>query len=116
MVGKTLPTLLLLICSNGFMTVAWYGHLRFPTSRLWLAILLSWMIALAEYCFAVPANRIGYANGLSGGQLKIIQECVTLSVFAIFAALVLGEPLGWRYLGAFICMIGAAAFMFAGRT
>jgi uncharacterized protein (DUF486 family) len=89
MPGKALPTILLLFASNGFMTLAWYGHLRFSAAKLWIAILLSWMIALAEYCLAVPANRIGYANGLSGGQLKIIQECVTLVVFAAFAALVL---------------------------
>ena len=111
-----LRTASLLIISNIFMTIAWYGQLRFPLAKLWVAILLSWMIALAEYCPAVPANRIGYANGLSGGQLKIIQECITLAIFAIFAALVLREPVGWRYLGAGLCMVGAAAFMFAGRA
>jgi len=116
MMERALPTILLLICSNSFMTVAWYGHLRFPQSKLWIAVLVSWLIALAEYCFAVPANRIGYLHGLSGGQLKIIQECVTLAVFAIFAVLVLREPLGWRYVGACLCMVGAAAFMFAGRA
>lgn len=116
MLARALPTLLLLVCSNAFMTLAWYGHLRFPQSRLWLAVMLSWGIALAEYCFAVPANRIGYAQGLSGGQLKIMQECVTLIVFAGFAVLVLKEPLTWRYLGAFACIAGAAAFMFVGRA
>lgn len=116
MLGKALPTILLLTVSNVFMTTAWYGQLRFPQARLWAAVLLSWMIALVEYCFAVPANRIGYANGLSGGQLKIIQECITLAVFAVFAAIVLREPVGWRYLGAMLCMVGAAVFMFAGRT
>lgn len=109
------PTLALLVCSNLFMTIAWYGHLRFPGARLWLVILASWGIALVEYCFAVPANRIGYARGLSGGQLKIMQECVTLAVFAIFATVVLKEPIGWRYLGAAACMGGAAAFMFVGK-
>jgi uncharacterized protein len=110
-----MPTLLLLVCSNMFMTVAWYGHLKFPGARLWVVVLVSWGIALLEYCFAVPANRIGYYHGLSGGQLKIMQECVTLAVFAVFALLVLKEPLTWRYAGAFSCIAGAAAFMFAGR-
>ena len=107
--------LLLLLCSNSFMTAAWYGHLRFPGSPLWVAIVASWGIALAEYCFAVPANRIGHAGGLSTGQLKIMQECVTLAVFAIFSVVVLKEPLGWRYAGAALCMAGAAAFVFVGR-
>ena len=106
----------LLIFSNLFMTVAWYGHLRYPSAPMWIAILVSWGIALIEYCFAVPANRIGFAAGISAGQLKIMQEVITLAVFALFAALVLKEPIGWRYLGAFACMVGAAAFMFAGRT
>ena len=79
-------------------------------------VLLSWSSALAEYCFAVPANRIGYTHGLSGGQLKIIQEVITLTVFAVFAVVVLKEPIGWRYLGTFACIVGAAAFMFVGRT
>jgi uncharacterized protein len=116
MIARALPTILLLIVSNIFMTTAWYGQLRFPHARLWMAILISWLIAFVEYCLAVPANRIGYANGLSGGQLKIIQECITLAIFAVFAALVLREPIGWRYLGAGFCMVGAAAFMFAGRA
>lgn len=111
-----MPTLALLIASNLFMTVAWYGHLRFPDARLWVVILASWGIALVEYCFAVPANRIGYMQGFSGGQLKIMQECVTLAVFAVFAAVVLKEPIGWRFMGATACIAGAAAFMFAGRT
>ena len=116
MVERALPTILLLTVSNIFMTTAWYGQLRFPGAKLWVAILVSWLIAFVEYCLAVPANRIGYANGLSGGQLKIIQECVTIAIFAIFAAIVLREPIGWRYLGAVSCMVGAAAFMFAGRA
>ena len=98
------------------MTIAWYGHLRFPGAKLWLVILASWAIALIEYCFAIPANRIGYAQGLSGGQLKIMQECVTLAVFALFAVVVLKEPLSWRYAGAGACIAGAAAFMFVGRA
>ena len=107
-------TVLLLIVSNIFMTLAWYGHLKFPHLPMLAAILIGWSIALVEYAFAVPANRIGYAHGFSGGQLKIIQEVVTLAVFAVFACVVLKEPIGWRYLGAFACLAGAAAFMFVG--
>jgi uncharacterized protein (DUF486 family) len=109
-------TIILLICSNIFMTLAWYGHLKFPHLPMISAILIGWSIALIEYCFAVPANRIGYSHGFSGGQLKIIQEVITLTIFAVFAAAVLREPIGWRYLGAFACIVGAAAFMFAGRA
>jgi uncharacterized protein (DUF486 family) len=111
-----MTTVLLLLASNIFMTLAWYGHLKFPHLPMLTAILIGWSIAFVEYCFAVPANRIGYAHGFSGGQLKIVQEIVTLSVFAVFAALVLREPIGWRYVGAFVCILGAAAFMFAGRA
>ena len=109
-------TIVLLIVSNVFMTVAWYGQLRFPHWTLGTAILVGWGIALVEYCFAVPANRIGYAHGFSGSQLKIIQEIITMSVFAVFALTVLKEPLTWRYLGAFACIVGAAVFMFVGRS
>lgn len=109
-------TVLLLIVSNIFMTLAWYGHLKFPHLPMVSAIFIGWGIALIEYSFAVPANRIGYAHGFTGGQLKIIQEMITLSVFAAFAAIVLKEPLTWRYLGAFACIAGAAAFMFVGRA
>src|ERR1051325_11488619 len=105
----------LLIVSNIFMTLAWYGQLRFPQWSIPTAILVGWAIALVEYCFAVPANRLGYAHGFTGGQLKIIQEIITLSVFMAFAAIVLREPLTWRYLGAFACIAGAASFMFVGR-
>jgi uncharacterized protein (DUF486 family) len=109
-------TVLLLIISNIFMTVAWYGNLKFPDAKLWVVILVSWSIALVEYCFAVPANRWGFTHGLSGGQLKIIQVVITLIVFFIFAALVLKEPIGWRHLGAFACLIGAVSFMFVGKS
>jgi len=109
-------TVLLLLISNIFMTLAWYGQLKFPQLPLIAAILIGWGIAFVEYCFAVPANRIGYTHGLSGGQLKIIQEVITLTVFAVFAVVVLKEPIGWRYLGAFACIVGAAAFMFVGRS
>jgi uncharacterized protein (DUF486 family) len=111
-----MTTIALLIISNIFMTLAWYGHLKFPHLPMIAAIFIGWGIALVEYCFAVPANRIGYAHGFTGGQLKIMQEIVTIAVFAAFAALVLKEPIGWRYLGAFACLAGAAAFMFVGRT
>ena len=107
--------IILLLISNIFMTFAWYGQLRFPNWTIGTAILVGWGIALFEYCFAVPANRLGYAHGFSGGQLKIMQEIITLSVFMAFAAVVLREPLTWRYLGAFACIAGAAAFMFVGR-
>jgi uncharacterized protein len=109
-------TVALLVISNIFMTIAWYGNLKFPHLSMLAAILIGWGIALVEYSFAVPANRTGYAHGFSGGQLKIIQEVITLSVFAVFAAIVLKEPIGWRYLGAFACLAGAAAFMFVGRA
>lgn len=111
-----MTTILLLLISNVFMTIAWYGQLKFPQLPVTAAILIGWTIALIEYSFAVPANRIGYAHGFSGGQLKIIQEIITLTVFAVFAALVLKEPITWRYLGAFACIAGAAAFMFVGRA
>jgi hypothetical protein len=109
-------TVVLLLISNVFMILAWYGQLKFPHLPMIAAILIGWGIALVEYSFAVPANRIGYAHGFSGGQLKIIQEVITLLVFAVFAVVVLKEPIGWRYLGAFACIVGAAAFMFVGRS
>ena len=108
-------TVALLVISNIFMTLAWYGHLKFPHLPMVAAILTGWGIALIEYSFAVPANRIGFAQGFSGSQLKIIQEVITLGVFAIFAAIVLKEPIGWRYFGSFACLAGAAGFMFLGR-
>ena len=109
-------TIGLLTISNIFMTFAWYGQLRFPKWTILTAILVGWSIAFFEYCFAVPANRIGYQHGFTGGQLKITQEIITLTVFGVFATLFLKEPLGWRYVGAFACIVGAAAFMFVGRT
>ena len=111
-----MPTLLLLVASNCFMTIAWYWHLKGGMTKplVWV-ILISWGIALFEYCLAVPANRLGYASGWSGGQLKVAQEVITLLVFGVFMVAVLGEPLTWRHAGAFVCLIGAAAFLFAGR-
>jgi len=94
------------------MTIAWYGHLKFTESALWKVILISWGIALFEYCLQVPANRIGYTTGFSGFQLKMIQEVITLVVFSFFAFFVLKESFHWRYLASFICLLGAVYFMF----
>jgi uncharacterized protein (DUF486 family) len=107
-------TIILLIGSNIFMIIAWYGHLKFRESPLWIVILVSWGIAFFEYCLQVPANRIGYGE-FSAGQLKMIQEIITLVVFAVFLILYLGEAVSWRYGGAFACLLGAVAFMFAGK-
>jgi uncharacterized protein len=106
-------TILLLIGSNIFMTFAWYGHLRYPHSPLWLAIAASWGIAFFEYLLQVPANRIGY-GAFTGAQLKTIQEIITLSVFAIFSVLYLGEALRWNHFAGFVCLVAAAFFMFKG--
>jgi hypothetical protein len=109
-------TILLLIFSNIFMTFAWYGHLKYGHDwPLWKAILVSWAIALLEYCLAVPANRLGYSH-FSGFQLKLIQEVVTLAVFTGFAILFLKERLAWNYLVAFVCLGLAAFFAFAFRA
>ena len=109
-------TILLLFSSNVFMTFAWYGHLKYGHAwPLWKAILVSWAIALLEYCLAVPANRLGYIH-FSGFQLKIIQEVVTLVVFTGFAVLFLKEKLAWNYLVAFAFLAGAAFFAFAFKA
>ena len=115
-----MPTLILLLFSNLFMTAAWYWHLKggpavAEARPLGLVIAVSWSLALVEYCLAVPANRIGYAHGWSAGQLKIAQEAIALVVFGVFMVTVLGEPLGWRHLGAFLCLVGAVALLFAGK-
>jgi hypothetical protein len=108
-----MTTVLLLICSNIFMTFAWYGHLKYGHSwPLWQAILVSWLIAFVEYCFAVPANRLGFGE-FSGFQLKIIQEAVTLTVFIVFAITFLKEKLAWNYIVSFLFLIVAAVFAFA---
>jgi uncharacterized protein (DUF486 family) len=107
-------TILLLIVSNTFMTIAWYGHLKYRNTPLIAAILASWAIALLEYCFQVPANRIGYGE-FSGYQLKIIQEIITLMVFAVFAFFYLGEPPRWNYVMSFFCILGAVGFAFWGK-
>lgn len=109
-------TIPLLIASNIFMTLAWYWHLKGGMNKpLMLVILISWAIAFVEYCLAVPANRIGYAQGWSGAQLKIAQEVIALAIFGLFMVLVLKEPLNWRHAGAFACLVGAVAFMFSGK-
>ena len=111
-----MSTVLLLVLSNIFMTFAWYGHLKYGlTWPLWKAILVSWSIALLEYCLAVPANRLGYAR-FSGFQLKIIQEVVTLLVFIGFAVTFLKEKLAWNYLVAFAFLAIAAFFAFAFKS
>ena len=105
-------TILLLLASNIFMTFAWYGHLKDRGIPLWKAILVSWGIAFFEYCLMVPANRFGYNDGLTGFQLKIIQEIITLVVFSFFAVLYLKEPFHWKYLVSFLFLMGAVYFMF----
>jgi hypothetical protein len=107
-------TILLLCISNTFMTYAWYGHLRYRNMPLVVAILVSCSVALGEYCFQVPANRIGYGK-FAGYQLKIIQEAVTLVVFAVFAYFYLGEDLRWNYLASFVCLGAAVTFAFWGK-
>src|SRR5271163_803297 len=111
--AQAMTTVLLLMCSNVFMTFAWYGHLKYGHSwPLWQAILVSWLIALIEYCFAVPANRFGYVE-FSGFQLKIVQEAITVTVFAVFAIAFLKERLTWNYLVSFLLLIGAVFFAVA---
>jgi hypothetical protein len=111
-----MSTIFLLVCSNIFMTFAWYGHLKYGHDwPLWKAILVSWTIALLEYCLAVPANRLGYGH-FSGYQLKIIQEIVTIIVFIVFATLFLKEKLAWNYVVAFALLGVAAFFAFAFKA
>jgi uncharacterized protein len=108
------PTTLLLIASNVFMTFAWYGHLKNLNHRAWyIAALLSWGIALFEYLLQVPANRIGYTE-LSLSQLKILQEIITLAVFVPFAVFYMNKPVKLDYLWAALCMLGAVYFIFRG--
>lgn len=102
----------LLLVSNTFMTIAWYGHLKFERTALWKVIVVSWLIAFFEYCFQVPANRLGNEGGLTAGQLKVTQEVITLFVFAIFARLYLGERLAWNYYVAFAFVLGAVFFVY----
>jgi uncharacterized protein (DUF486 family) len=105
-------TTLLLVLSNVFMTFAWYGHLRHLRDRPWIvAVLVSWSIALLEYLFQVPANRIGFTR-LQLGQLKILQEAITLAVFMPFAVLYMKQPVRLNYLWAALCLCGAVYFVF----
>ncbi len=109
-------TILLLMLSNVFMTFAWYGHLKYGHDwPLWKAILVSWAIALLEYCLAVPANRLGFLE-FSGFQLKMIQEVITILVFILFAIFFLKEKLAWNYLAAFAFLGVAAFFAFAFKA
>ena len=108
-------TVVLLFISNTFMTFAWYGHLKHRSWNLVQAVLFSWLIALGEYCFQVPANRFGYGS-FTGYQLKIIQEAITVVVFVVFAYFYLGEDLRWNYALSFVCLFAAVAFAFWGRA
>lgn len=106
-----MKTIILLTISNVFMTFAWYGHLKFKETILWKVILVSWLIAFFEYCFQVPANRIG-SYEFSTAQLKTIQEVISLSVFAVFSVFYLGEEIKTNYIISFILIILAVFFMF----
>lgn len=104
-------TVVLLTLSNIFMTFAWYGHLKFRSVPLWTAILASWSIALLEYCFQVPANRIGYGR-FNGAELKTIQEVITLIVFSFFSVFYLQEEFRWNYAVGFAMIAGAVFVIF----
>ena len=106
-----MTTIVLLTISNVFMTIAWYGHLKYKNSPLWMAIVVSWLIAFFEYCFQVPANRFGYGQ-FNGAQLKTIQEVITLLVFAVFSVVYLKESLKWNYLVGFGFLVLAVFFVF----
>jgi hypothetical protein len=105
-----MKTVALLLVSNIFMTIAWYGHLKYKSAPLWAAIIISWLIASVEYCFQVPANRIGHYQ-FTAAQLKTIQEVITLLVFSVFSVVYLKEDLKWNYLVGFM-MIAAVFFIF----
>ncbi len=104
-------TVALLTISNVFMTIAWYGHLKFKSSPLWIVIVVSWSIAFVEYCFQVPANRIGHGT-FTAAQLKIIQEVITLIVFSVFSIVYLKEELKWNYIAAFALILLAVIVAF----
>jgi len=115
MTGMAIPlqTVLLLVASNVFMTIAWYGHLKGLADKPWyIAALISWGIALFEYLLQVPANRIGYAGGFTLAQLKITQEVITLAVFVPFAMVYMNEPFKLDYVWAGLCLVGAVYFIF----
>jgi len=104
-------TIILLTISNIFMTFAWYGHLKYRNVPLWKVILISWGIAFFEYCFQVPANRLG-SYEFTPAQLKTIQEVITLSVFSVFSIRFLGEPVKWNYIAGFGCICLGVFFVF----
>jgi uncharacterized protein (DUF486 family) len=104
-------TIVLLTISNIFMTFAWYGHLKYREVPLYKVIVVSWLIAFFEYCFQVPANRIG-SYEFTAAQLKTIQEVITLTVFAAFSVFYLGQPLRWNYLVGFALIVAAVAVIF----
>lgn len=106
-----MKTVILLTISNIFMTAAWYGHLKYKEVALWKVILVSWLIAFVEYCFQVPANRIG-SYQFSAAQLKTIQEVITLVVFSAFSVVYLKEELKWNYVVGFLFIVGAVFFVF----
>ncbi len=108
---KQFTPVILLTISNIFMTFAWYGHLKFKSTALWIVILVSWLIALLEYCFQVPANRIGHQY-FDAAQLKTMQEVITLIVFCVFSVFYLKENLKWNYIVGFLCIILAVFFVF----
>ena len=112
-----MQTVILLTISNIFMTIAWYWHLKDGAGGkpILMIILISWLIAGVEYCFAVPANRIGFSSGWTSGQLKIAQEAIALLVFGVFMVTYLGEPLHWRHFAAFACIMAGVGFLFWGR-
>jgi uncharacterized protein (DUF486 family) len=113
---RPIMTILLLICSNVFMTIAWYGHLKYGHDwAMWKAILISWLIAFIEYCLAVPANRLGF-GAYTGFQLKILQEAITLTVFLVFALTFLKEKMAWNYALSFVLLMAAVAVAFMFKT
>jgi uncharacterized protein len=107
-----LTTILMLVLSNVFMTLAWYGHLKFKSRALWLVILASWGIAFFEYCLQVPANRWGHGT-YNAAQLKTLQEVITLAVFVVFSVWYLGEPIRWNHLAGFALIVAASFLIFA---
>jgi uncharacterized protein (DUF486 family) len=111
--SPALAPVLLLLVSNVFMTFAWYGHLKFTDRPLWLVVIASWLIAFVEYCFAVPANRIGHA-AYSAAELKTMQEVITLAVFAAFSVFYLGERLTINHFIGFSLICAGAFFVFKG--
>jgi uncharacterized protein (DUF486 family) len=114
--SPAIKTVLLLMCSNIFMTFAWYGHLKTLNDRKWyIAVVASWSIALFEYMLMVPANRIG-STVLTLPQLKMVQEVVTLCVFVPFAVLYMKQPIRWDFLWAAMCIMGAVYFIFRGHS